>query len=213
MDIEGVGTALVEQLVDNELVTQYADLFTLYKHRDELIGLERMGAKSADNLLANIEAAKSRPLARLIAALNIRHVGTHAGEILADHFGSMDALMNATTEELEQVAEVGPVVARSIRDFFHSSRGRASIEALHKVGVNMTQAKPKRRAAQPFAGKTIVVTGTLENFSRKEAEDLIKSLGGRAASSVSKQTDFVVVGDSPGSKLQKARALGRRARR
>jgi DNA ligase (NAD+) len=208
MDIEGIGTALVEQLVDNELVTQYADLFTLHKHRDELIGLERMGAKSTDNLLANIEAAKSRPLARLIAALNIRHVGTRAGEILADHFGSMDALMNATTEQLEQVEEVGPVVARSIHEFFHSSRGRATIEALRKVGVNMIQAKPKRRAAQPFAGKSIVVTGTLEGFSRKEAEDLIKSLGGRAASSVSKQTDFVVVGDSPGSKLQKARALG-----
>ena len=209
MDIEGAGSVLIEQLVDTGLVKQYADLYTLHEKWPALVNLERMGEKSAENLLNGIEASKKQPLSRLIAALNIRHVGTRAGEILAEHFGTMDALMAAGLEDLEQVEEVGPVAARSIHEFFRSRGGRQVVKSLRSVGVNMTQAKPRRRAAgQRLADKTIVVTGTLEGFSRKQIQDLIKSLGGRAAGSVSKQTDFVVAGESSGSKLDQARTLG-----
>jgi len=209
MDIEGAGSVLIEQLVDTGLVKQYADLYTLHEKWPALVNLERMGEKSAENLLNGIEASKKQPLSRLIAALNIRHVGTRAGEILAEHFGTMDALMAAGLEDLEEVEEVGPVVARSIHEFFRSQGGRQVVKSLRSVGVNMTQARPRRPAAgQRLADKTIVVTGTLEGFSRKQIQDLIKSLGGRAAGSVSKQTDFVVAGESSGSKLDKARALG-----
>jgi len=208
MDIEGIGPALIDQLVDKGFVKEFADLYRLHERRDELVKLERMGERSVENLLAQIEASKSRPLSRLIAALNIRHVGTRAAEILAEEFGTMDALANASVERLQQIEEIGPVMAEAIHAFFASPRGRQIVQHLAEVGVNMTQ--PRRRAAaeQPLAGKTIVVTGTLENFSRKEVEDLIKQLGGTPASSVSKKTDFVVVGQDPGSKLTKARQLG-----
>jgi DNA ligase (NAD+) len=208
MDIEGVGTALAEQLVDSKLVREFADLYRLKDRRDDLIALERMGEKSADNLLAAIEQSKTRPLARVLAALNIQHVGVTTAAMLADHFGSMDALMDADVDKLQEVEQIGPEVAQSIHSFFHQKAGYQTVEALRKVGVNMTQPKRKTAGPQPFVGKTIVVTGSLEHYSRKEAEDLIKTLGGKTAGSVSKKTDFVVVGADPGSKLDKARQLG-----
>ncbi len=209
MDIEGVGTALAEQLVDSGLVAEFADLYRLKDRREELIALERMGPKSADNLLEAIEKSKKNPLARLLAALNIQHVGVNTAELLAEHFGSMDALLEADAERLQEVEGIGPEVAASIMEFMHSKGGKQTIAHLQKVGVNMTEPKKKRSAArQSFADKTIVVTGTLERFSRKEAEDLIKALGGKAAGSVSGKTAFVVAGSDPGSKLDKARELG-----
>lgn len=208
MDIEGVGPALVEQLVDTGLVRDYADLYLLKNKRDKLVKLERMGEKSVENLLRNIEASKTRGLARLLAALNIPHVGGRTAEILAEHFGNIDRLMNASLEELEKIPEIGPVIARSVHDFFHSPAGRRTIERLREVGVRMTQPRRARAADQPLAGKTIVVTGTLENFSRREVENLIRELGGHPASSVSRNTDFVVAGENPGSKLDRARQLG-----
>jgi DNA ligase (NAD+) len=208
MDIEGVGPALIEQLVDRGFVREFADLYHLGERRDELIDLERMGAKSADNLLASIEESKTRGLARVVAALNIRHVGTRAAELLADHFGSMDALASASIEELLQVEEVGEVMAKTIHEWFSSDAGKRTVAHLAAAGIDMKAHRRQRAATQPLAGKTVVVTGTLERFSRKEIQDLIKELGGSAAGSVSKKTDFVVAGAEAGSKLDKARQLG-----
>ena len=208
MDIEGVGTVLADQLVDSGLVHEFADLYRLKDRRDELIALERMGEKSADNLLAAIEESKKRPLSRVLAALNIQHVGVNTALLLAEHFGSMDALMDADAEAPQEVEGIGPEVADSIHSFFHRKAGRHTVDALVKVGGNMVEPRKKRTGPQPLAGKAIVVTGSLEHYSRKEIEDLIKELGGKAAGSVSENIDFVVVGADPGSKLDKARKLG-----
>jgi DNA ligase (NAD+) len=208
MDIEGVGPALVEQLVEKGLVKEFADLYRLKERRDEVVALERMGSKSAENLLSSIEQSRSRELARLIAALNIRHVGTRAAQILAERFGTMEELASASVEALESTPEIGPVMARTIHEWFASAAGRRTIEHLAAVGVNMTQ--PRRRASsrQPLAGKTVAVTGTLQRFTRSQVQQLIRQLGGNPVSSVSKKTDFVVAGEEAGSKLDKARALG-----
>jgi len=209
MDIEGVGIALAEQLVDTGLVRDFADLYRLAQHREELIALERMGDKSADNLIHAIDKSKRNPLSRLLAALNIPHVGVNTAALLARHFGSMDSLAAADRKSLQEVEGVGPELAESVHAFFHSKAGRKTLDALRSVGVQMRE--PRKAAAtgpQPFAGKSIVVTGTLERYSRKEAQDLIASLGGKATGSVSKKTDFVLVGADPGSKLDKARSLG-----
>lgn len=208
MDIDGAGQVLIEQLVDQELVRDCADLYSLAARRDELIALERMGAKSADRVLAGIEASKSRPLARVLAAINIRHVGGSTAELLADHFGSMDAIAEASQEALTDVEGVGPEVARSVRAFFDSAAGTDLVRRLAAAGVKMRQARKKVAQDGPFAGMTVVVTGTLSSMGRKEAQDLIKSLGGKAAGSVSKKTSLVVYGDAAGSKLKKARSLG-----
>jgi DNA ligase (NAD+) len=174
---------------------------------EQLVDLERMGQKSSENLLAGIEASKNRGLARLLNALSIRHVGNRVAAVLAEHFGSMEALCEASVEELTNVEEVGQIIAKSVHEYVHSAHGKRTIERLAERGVSMTS--PKRRAkAGPLAGKTVVVTGTLVKYKRDEINELISSLGGRAASSVSKKTDFVVAGEEAGSKLDKAKALG-----
>lgn len=204
MDIDGLGEKLIDQLVDKGLVRTFGDLYRLKK--EQLVELERMGEKSADNLLKGIQESKHRGLARVLNALSIRHVGSHVAELLAAHFGSIDALMHASREELNAIAEVGDIIADSVYQFFHSEYGRRIVADLKSVGVDMTA--PKRKKGGPLEGKTIVVTGTLEHYSRQEIEQLIKQLGGRAASSVSSKTDYVLAGRDPGSKLEKARQLG-----
>jgi len=208
MDIEGAGIKLVEALVKAGLVRTYADLYRLHERRAELVQLERMGDKSADNLLAGIERSKQQPLARAVAALGIRHVGVNTAELLAAHFGSMDALLAADEAALQEVEGIGPEVSASLREWLDSPTGRQTIAELKAVGVNMTQPRTRARAAGALAGKTIVVTGTLARYSRNEIETLIKERGGKATGSVSKKTDYVVAGESPGSKLDKARELG-----
>jgi len=208
MDIEGVGPALVEQLVDKGLVKDAADLYTLHKRRDELIALERMGEKSADNLLAAIEDSKKRPLARLVTALNIPQVGAATADLLAEHFGEMDRIMEADEQKLQEIEGIGPEVAASIRGYFDNKAARKLIDRLREAGVNMKQPKRHVSARRPLAGKTLVVTGTLEKYSRKEIQDLIVELGGKAAGSVSRNTDYLVCGADPGSKLEKAKELG-----
>jgi len=205
MDIENLGPAVIDQLVDRGLVKHFADLYKLRK--EDLIELERMGEKSAENLIRAISAGKTRGLVRLIAALGIRHVGGRAAEVLADHFSDIDALGAASIEELTEIDEIGPVIAQSVHAFFASPAGKETIRRLKAVGVQTASAKTAV-GAQPLAGKTVLVTGTLENLSRSEAEEAIKAAGGRATSSVSKNTDFVVVGESPGSKVEKAQHLG-----
>lgn len=208
MDIEGAGEVLVSTLVDRGFLKDYADFYHLFEKRDQLVALERMGEKSVDNLLDGIERSKHQPLARLLTALNIRHIGASTALLLAEHFGSMDRLSEATEEQLQEVEGVGEEVARSVRGFFTGSGGRKVIERLREVGVNFTQPKRKVATDSPLSGKTVVVTGTLASMGRKEAQDLIIALGGKTAGSVSKKTDLVVIGDAPGSKADKARELG-----
>ena len=207
MDIEGLGDKLVEQLVADKIVTGYGDLYRLTL--EGLMNMERMGKKSSENLLAGIEASKSRGLARLLNALSIRHVGTRVATVLAEHFGSMKAIEKADAEELSEVNEIGPIIAQSIYDYLHDDFGKQTIDDLAASGVNMTA--PKKAVAAttgPLAGKTIVVTGTLANYDRHEIEETIEANGGKTVSSVSKKTDFVLAGENPGSKLDKAKALG-----
>ncbi len=209
MDIEGLGDKLVEQLVNEKLVRRYGDLYRLTA--GQLTDLERMGKKSSENLVAAIEASKTRGLARLLNALSIRHVGARVAAVLAEHFGSIDAMIAATQEDLSRVMEIGPVIAASVFEFLHGDFGRETIADLTDAGVDMTAPKSLAAAAAktgPLAGKTLVVTGTLVDYSREEIEELIAKHGGRATSSVSKSTDYVVAGEKAGSKLDKAKKLG-----
>jgi DNA ligase (NAD+) len=204
MNIEGMGDALVTQLTDRKLVKNVADIYKLTK--ENLLSLERMGDKSAQNVLDEIEASKKLPLERVIYGLGIRMVGERTAQFLAEHFGSMDALMNASEEELQEVNEVGPRIAESMVEFFQEPKNRDLIEQLRKAGVAFTGKKRERGTA--LAGKTFVLTGTLPNLTRDEAKKMIEDAGGRVSGSVSKKTDFVVAGDEAGSKLDKAKELG-----
>jgi DNA ligase (NAD+) len=206
MDIEGLGDKLVDQLVAERLVQSYGDLYRLTL--DQLGGLERMGRKSSEKLLEAIEASKGRGLARLLNALSIRHVGTRVAGVLAEHFGSIDALVAADVEQLSRVPEIGTIIAQSIYDYLHGSFGQQVVDDLRAAGVEMTAPQTVVAGNRTLSGKTIVVTGTLPRRSREEMEELIAAQGGRAASSVSKKTDFVVAGEKAGSKLDKARQLG-----
>jgi DNA ligase (NAD+) len=207
MDIEGMGPAVVEQLVAKGLVRDPSDLYALTV--EQLAELERMGVKSAANLIAAIDSSKSRTLARLLNGLGIRHVGARISEVLAGHFSSIDAIMSAPTEELIEIHEIGDAVAKSVGDFFGTPENKALVKRMKDHGVTVTEERVDAAAGNhPFAGKTFVVTGTLERYSRDEIHDLIKRLGGRAASSVSKSTDYLVAGEKAGSKRTKAEELG-----
>ncbi len=205
MDIQWLGEKHVQQLIESGLIKDAGDLYFLQK--DNLLPLERMGDKLADNILAAIEAGKRPPLARLIFALGIRLIGEHAAAILAQHFGSLDKLSQATVEELNAVHEIGLTTAEAIVAFFGQDEARVLLEKLRRAGVAPTvdQYAP---AADTFAGKAFVFTGGLLTMTREEAEGIVRKLGGRAASSVSKQTGYVVAGEGAGSKLEKARSLG-----
>jgi DNA ligase (NAD+) len=203
MNIEGMGESLVNQLADRGLVRNVADIYELNK--EKLLTLERIGEKSAENLLAEIEQSRKLPLERVIFGLGIRFVGERTAEFLSEHFGSMDALMNASVEELEEVNEVGPRIAQSIHEFFAEPSNRKLVERLGKF-LNFKGIKKVRGTA--LAGKTFVLTGTLPNYSRDAAKKMIEDAGGKVSGSVSKKTDFVVAGEDAGSKLDKARELG-----
>jgi len=205
MDVERLGTSLIEQLVDSGLVGGFADLYRLKV--EDLTALERMGDKSAQNVLDGIETSKTRPLWRLLAALGIRHVGSQSAQILAEHFGSLEALRAAGQDELEVIDQIGPVMAESIYAYFRDPRHQATIDDLLVVGVK-PQAEARRQDGGVLDGKTIVVTGSLEHFTRQKIQQAIKAAGGKASSSVSKKTDFVLAGTDPGSKLDKAQKLG-----
>jgi DNA ligase (NAD+) len=208
MDIEGAGQVVIETLVEKGYLSGYADFYALHKQRDKLIKLDGMGRTSVDKLLAGIEASKKQPLSRVLAALNIRHVGASTAELLADHFGTMGAVREADEEKLVEVDGVGPELAASIVQFFKSKEGDRAVSGLANVGVNMAQPKRNQAEGGVFDGMTVVVTGTLESMSRKDAQALVKSLGGKVAGSVSKKTNLVVFGEAAGSKLQKAKELG-----
>ena len=204
MNIEGMGDALVNQLTDRGLVKNVADIYKLTK--DDLLKLERMGDKSAENVLREIGVSKKLPLERVIYGLGIRFVGERTAEFLAEHFASIDALMKASEEELQDVNEVGPRIAKSIVEFFQEPRNRELVEQLGKAGLTFSGKKKER--GTKLAGKTFVLTGTLSRYSRDEAKKLIEDAGGRVSGSVSRKTDYVVAGADAGSKLDKAKELG-----
>ena len=204
MNIDGMGDALVTQLTERGLVKNVADIYKLTK--DDLLSLERMGDKSAQNILDEIENSKKLPLERVIYGLGIRMVGERTAQFLAEHFGSMEALENASVEELQNVDEVGPRIAESIVEFFSIPANRKLIERLREAELTL-KGKKKERGTK-LAGKTFVLTGTLPNLTRDEAKKMIEDAGGKVAGSVSKKTDYVVAGADAGSKLDKAKELG-----
>jgi DNA ligase (NAD+) len=206
VEIEGLGDKLVDQLVDAGLIRHLPDLYRL--GLSALAGLERMAEKSAGNLLAALEKSKQTTLARFIFGLGIRHVGEATAKELARHFGRLDALMQASEEQLLAVADVGPVVARSIHTFFAQPHNREVVEQLRALGVHWTEGEPAVAAVLPLSGKTLVITGTLPSMGRDEAKDLIEAAGGKVAGSVSKKTDYLLAGSEAGSKLTKAQDLG-----
>jgi DNA ligase (NAD+) len=205
MNIDGLGDKIVDQLVDKGLVKDVADLYSL--KLDEVAALERMAEKSAQNLLDEIEASKKNSLARLIYALGVRFVGERTGQLLAEHFSSLDEFAAAKEEQLVEVSEVGPKVAASIAEFFSEPANRQLIKKLYKAGVRPT-AEKREVKSQKFAGKSFVFTGGLANRSREEAGEIVQQHGGKVSGSVSKKTDYVVVGTDPGSKYDKAKELG-----
>jgi DNA ligase (NAD+) len=204
MNIDGMGDALVNQLTDRGLVKNVADIYELNKAK--LMSLERMGEKSAQNVLDEIEASKKLPLERVIYGLGIRFVGERTAQFLAEHFGSMEALMNASEAELQDVNEVGPRIAKSIAEFFQEPKNIDLVKQLKKAGLKFAGKKKER--GTKLAGKTFVLTGTLTRYTRDEAKKMIEDAGGRVSGSVSKKTDYVVAGSDAGSKLDKARELG-----
>ena len=204
MNIEGMGDVLVNQLVDAGLVKSVADIYDLTE--EGLVALERMGKKSAQNILREIENSKKLPLERVIYGLGIRMVGERTAQFLAEHFGSMDSLMAASEEELQAVNEIGPRVSQSIREFFDEPKNVALVERLRDAGLTFKGKKKERGTI--LEGKTFVLTGTLERHTRDEAKKLIEDAGGRVSGSVSKKTDYVVAGEDAGSKLDKAKELG-----
>ncbi len=209
MDIEGLGEALVDQLVDKGLVRGIPDLYQLTE--PQLVELERMGKKSAENLLEQLESSKSRGLSRLLSGLGIHLVADSMADLLAKEFGTMEALRNASEKRLAQIEGFGPERAKSIHNWFHSDLGRELIDELQELGIKMSEEKkaaPAGAKGDALAGKTIVVTGTLTRYGRDEIEALIRQLGGKPAGSVSKKTDYVIAGEKAGSKLDKARDLG-----
>jgi DNA ligase (NAD+) len=205
VNIDGLGEALVEQLVDKEILRSVADLYNL--NAEQLEGLERMGKKSAAKLLRNIDQSRSTPLPRVIFALGIRHVGERTAQTLADRFSSIEAIQEASVEELQEVEDVGPRVAQAVYDFFQEPRNRSLLEQLRAAGLQFRQ-NPKARKSGKLDGLAFVLTGTLPALTRDEAAALIEADGGRVVGSVSKKTNYVVAGEAAGSKLDKARQLG-----
>ena len=205
MDIEGLGESLVQLLIENELLHDYGDIY--YLKKETLVPLERMGEKSAENLLAAIEASKGQSLDRVIFALGIRHVGAGAAAMLADEFGSIEALSQAPQSQLEAVEGIGPTIAESVALFFAQKENQKVLVKLKEAGVTMAEARIKTKSGI-FKGKTFVLTGALSRFTREGATELIETEGGKVTSSVSKKTSYVLVGDNPGSKYRKALDLG-----
>ncbi|QDT62856.1 NAD-dependent DNA ligase LigA [Calycomorphotria hydatis] len=212
MDVEGLGEKLIEQLLEQKLIGSLSDLYRLKDRREELLALERMGEKSVDNLLSGVEASKQQPLWRLLTGLNIRHVGQRNAQVLAEEFGTLDEILKQSEDDLAAVNEIGPIIAKSVKLFFDTETNQQLIEELRTLGLNFGKPIEKRSEEQagdqPLADITLVVTGTLSRFTRDEIQELIRQNGGKASSSVSKKTDYLIAGEKAGSKRDKAESLG-----
>jgi len=211
MDIDGLGEKSVEQLADAGLLDSFADIYALHHKRDALLELDRMGEQKVQNLLDGIEASKGRGLARVLAGLGIRHLGTTGSRLVAAHFGDIDALLAAGTDEIEAIDGVGEVIAASLHAFLHADAGRAVIDSLRGAGLDLTEPRPAGTDApadSPFAGKKVVITGTLASYERAALKDRLEALGAAVSGSVSSKTDLLVAGEKAGSKLTKAQELG-----
>lgn len=208
MDIEGLGEALVDLFVEEKLIYNFDDIYTLKEKREKLISIERLGEKSVDNLLSAIEESKKKPFNKVLFALGIRYVGSGAAKKLAEHFLSIDNLIKAEEDEISSIPEIGPSISSSVRNYFHNNKQNLKIvNNLIKHGLNFKEEKKKIKESF-FTGKSFVITGTLSDYSREEAGDEIISRGGKVTSSVSKNTNYLLCGESPGSKLKKAESLG-----
>ncbi len=207
MDIEGLGTALIDLFVEEGFLHTYADIYDLRNRREDLIAIERLGEKSVDNLLKAVEDSKEQAFSKVLFALGIRYVGSGAAKKLADHFNRIDDLIAADEEKIEAIHDIGPSISQSVVKFFKDPHNQKVIERLKKHGLNFASAKKVEKETF-FTGKTFVLTGTLSSFSREEASDKIIMFGGKVTSSVSKNTDFLVCGENAGSKLTKAEKLG-----
>ena len=216
MDIDGMGEKVIEQLTDAGLIQSIGDIFRLHERESDVLELERMGKKKAENLFAGIEVAKTRGLARTLASLGVRHVGSTASRILAEHYKTIDNMMAASEEGIatfkvgDNESGIGPEIAKSLHSFLHSHTGQSIVDELRQAGVSLEvdESEASGAAGSALQGMTLVVTGTLEKFSRKEIQDLIVQHGGKASSSISKSTSYLVAGDKAGSKLDKAQSLG-----
>jgi DNA ligase (NAD+) len=204
MDIDGLGDALVDQLLNRGIVHSVADLYQLSV--PQLLELERMGEKSATKIIKNIDKSRAQPLARVLNGLGIPFVGERTAQLLAGHFGDLDEIATTSAERLEEVDEVGPKVAESIRQFFGEERNRELVEKLRKAGLQFTAEKQVKKSG-PLTGLTFVITGTLPTLKREEAKAQIEAAGGKVAGSVSSKTSYLLTGDDAGSKLDKAREL------
>jgi DNA ligase (NAD+) len=205
MNIDGMGDVLVDQLVDRGMVKSVSDIYGLTV--EKLMELERMGEKSASNVIKNIEKSRRNPLPRLIGGLGIRFVGERTAVFLAEAFGSLDKIVEATEEDLQKADEVGPKVAESISEFFREPHNRELVQRLRDAGLTF-EYQQKKKTGGPLAGMTFVLTGTLPNLSRDDAKALIETAGGKVSGSVSRKTSYVVAGEEAGSKLDKAKQLG-----
>ena len=210
MDIEGLGESMIDLFVEKGFLKTYSDIYKLKNHKEDLVAMERLGEKSISNLLDSIERSKEKPFDKVLFALGIRYVGSGAAKKLTAHFGSLDALMAATEEEITEVYEIGESISKSVRKFFSDNHNKKILEELKNAGLKFrfTNAKTTFVGDNFFTGKTFVLTGTLNSFTREEAEEKIISFGGNVTSSVSKKTDYVLAGEKAGSKLDKAKSLG-----
>jgi DNA ligase (NAD+) len=207
MDIEGLGTALINLFVNLGYLKTYPDIYELKDKKDDLVKIERLGKKSIENLLNAIEESKGKPFHKVLFGIGIRYVGSGAAKKLADHFGSIDNLMSASAEEIESVHEIGKSISQSVKKFFSESHNNDIVNRLKKHGLNFESERVEIKDSF-FINKTFVITGTLESFSREEASEKIQTLGGKVTSTVSKKTDYLIAGENAGSKLTKAESLG-----
>jgi DNA ligase (NAD+) len=207
MDIEGLGYQIVDKFIAMGYLKDITDVYKLRLHEKELKNLERFGEKSIDNILNSIESSKQKPFDKVIYAIGIRHVGDRTAKILAKHFKNIDNLLKANQEDIEKIYEVGPRIAESVYDFFHTKGNIEIIKKLRAAGLNFEE-EESEGLSNKLEGLIFVLTGTLEKFKREEAQEIIEKLGGRTSSSVSKKTDYVLAGSEAGSKLTKAKELG-----
>lgn len=209
MDIEGLGSSIIAVLLENGLIKDFTDIYSLKNKRKEFLSIERFGEKSVDNILSAIERSKEKPFEKVLFAIGIKQVGERTAKLIAKHFGSLDLLSKASEEEIDDIYEIGPSIAKSVASFFKETKSKELILKLKKAGLKFElNADDKTKINEKFLGKVFVLTGTLSKFTRNQASDLIEKLGGRTATSVSKKTDYVLAGEEAGSKLDKAKKLG-----